>query len=125
MTRCACGNVGYGEGYLGTYRGNTETDKLLPKVVRAVFLSRLPKPCPLLFSNHSGLGLAGAFEPKHTVRKKYIAFSMSWQPRNSAELVVLFLTELIDLTRINGETVNSCSNAPASPIYDGVIRRNR
>jgi len=33
--------VGYGEGYSGTYRGNTETDKLLPKVVRTVFLSRL------------------------------------------------------------------------------------
>lgn len=42
MNKGACGNVGYGKGYLDTYRGNTETDKLALKVARAVFLSRPP-----------------------------------------------------------------------------------
>ena len=40
MTRGAYGNVSYGRGYTGTYRGNAETDKPLPKVARAVILSR-------------------------------------------------------------------------------------
>ena len=41
--RGACGNVSYGIGYSGTYSGNAETDKPLPKVARAVFL---PDPFP-------------------------------------------------------------------------------
>ena len=36
--RGAYGNVSYGTGYSGTYSGNAETDKPLPKVARAVFL---------------------------------------------------------------------------------------
>jgi Flp pilus assembly protein TadD len=36
--RGACGNVGYGRGYTGTYSGNAETAKSGPKVARAVFL---------------------------------------------------------------------------------------
>ncbi|MGH8603858.1 MAG: hypothetical protein ACREXR_14120, partial [Gammaproteobacteria bacterium] len=34
------GNVGYGRGYTGTYSGNAETDKPLPKVARVAFLSQ-------------------------------------------------------------------------------------
>jgi hypothetical protein len=40
MTRGAYGNVNYGQGYTGTYRGNAETAKPSPNVARAVFLSR-------------------------------------------------------------------------------------
>jgi len=47
MKNGAYGNVGYDDDYLGTYRGNTETDKLSSKVARAVFLSLLP--CRLSF----------------------------------------------------------------------------
>jgi len=36
--RGAYGNVSYGTGYSGTYSGNAETDKPLPKVARVVFL---------------------------------------------------------------------------------------
>ena len=36
--RGAYGNVSYGTGYSGTYSGNADTDKPLPKVARAVFL---------------------------------------------------------------------------------------
>lgn len=36
--RGACGNVGYGRGYTGTYSGNAETAKPQPKVARAAFL---------------------------------------------------------------------------------------
>ena len=36
--RGACGNVGYGRGYTGTYSGNADTAKPEPKVARAVFL---------------------------------------------------------------------------------------
>ena len=36
--RGACGNVGYGRGYTGTYSGNAETAKSGPKVARAAFL---------------------------------------------------------------------------------------
>ncbi|MGH8538525.1 MAG: N-6 DNA methylase [Gammaproteobacteria bacterium] len=32
--------MGYGRGYTGTYSGNAETDKPLPKVARVAFLSR-------------------------------------------------------------------------------------
>jgi hypothetical protein len=40
MTRGACGNVGDGKGYTGTYRGNAETAKPLPNAARAAFLSQ-------------------------------------------------------------------------------------
>jgi len=40
MTRGAYGDVDYGKGQTGTYRGNAETAKPLPKVARAVLLSR-------------------------------------------------------------------------------------
>jgi hypothetical protein len=39
--RGASGDVDYGEGYLGTYRGNADTAKPLPTVARAGVLSRL------------------------------------------------------------------------------------
>jgi hypothetical protein len=41
MKRGAYGNVGDGESYTGTYRGNAETAKLLPYAARAVVLSQL------------------------------------------------------------------------------------
>ena len=40
--RGACGNVGYGRGYTGTYSGNAETAKPHPKVARAPFLPDSP-----------------------------------------------------------------------------------
>ena len=40
------GNVNYGQGYTGTYRGNAETAKPSPNVARAVFLSRPYKVAP-------------------------------------------------------------------------------
>ena len=40
--RGACGNVSYGWGYTGTYRGNADTAKPWPKVARAVFLPDKP-----------------------------------------------------------------------------------
>jgi hypothetical protein len=40
----ACGNVNYGSGYTGTYGGNAETAKPLPKVARATFLSKPEYP---------------------------------------------------------------------------------
>jgi hypothetical protein len=40
--REACGNVGYGDDYLGTYSGNAETDKSSPAATRATLLSRHP-----------------------------------------------------------------------------------
>ena len=43
--RGACGNVGYGRGYTGTYSGNAETAKSGPKVARAVFLPDSIIPC--------------------------------------------------------------------------------
>jgi len=36
--RGACGNVGYGWGYTGTYSANAETAKPQPKVAPAAFL---------------------------------------------------------------------------------------
>jgi hypothetical protein len=40
--RGVCENVGYGRGYTGTYRGNADTAKPLPKVARVVFLPDKP-----------------------------------------------------------------------------------
>ena len=40
--RGACGNVGYGRGYTGTYRGNAETAKPKPKVARVAYLPDKP-----------------------------------------------------------------------------------
>ena len=45
--RGACGNVGYGRGYTGTYSGNAETAKPQPKVARAAFLPDSLIPIPL------------------------------------------------------------------------------
>jgi len=40
MTPEAYGNVDDGNGYTGTCRGNADTAKPLPKVARAIFLSK-------------------------------------------------------------------------------------
>jgi len=42
--RGACGNVGYGRGYTGTYRGNAETAKPKPKVARVAYLPDIGWP---------------------------------------------------------------------------------
>jgi len=54
--RGACGNVGYGRGYTGTYSGNAETAKSGPKVARAVFLPDSVSISPAMVINMVGKG---------------------------------------------------------------------